>query len=186
MNVHLDRSGFPVRHALVSLVLLSSPVLSAHAQRLRPVWTPAAYAFSSRPGAPARPSDPANHGVTRAVGGLIGAAGGFFAGAFAGAAIEKAAGCFGNDLCGLTGAAVGGVVGEGIGMGLGAAAAGTRSTAGDVLVSTGISVAGLAAALVTKRAYVLIAVPVVQLAALLGTDSGASTPEPTPAPANPN
>ena len=93
---------------------------------------------------------------------MIGAAGGFFIGAFAGAAVEKGAGCAGDDFCGLSGAVIGGTIGEGIGMGLGA-----RGKPVDVLLSTGIAVAGLAAATVAKSGYVLVAIPFVQLAVLL-------------------
>jgi len=158
--------GVPVHRSVVSLALLVSLVSPACAQRLQAIWVRPQRAFAP-PASYSRQTDSANHDVSRGVGGLIGAAGGFVIGAFAGAAVEKGLGCAGDDLCGLEGAVIGGTLGEGVGMALGVAAGGRGSHPLDVLLSTGIAVAGLVGAVVAGTPYVVIAVPVLQLAVLL-------------------
>lgn len=158
--------GVPVHRWVVSVALFVSLVPPASAQRLQAIWVRPQQAFTP-PTSHALQIDSADHDVSRGVGGLIGAAGGFVIGAFAGAVVEKGLGCAGDDLCGLEGAVIGGTVGEGVGMALGVAAAGRGSHPIDVLLSTGIAVAGLVAATVTGTPYIVIAVPVLQLAVLL-------------------
>ena len=149
--------------AAVMLALCAPPV---SAQRLPDVWTRSpALAARAQSGPPAafRP----NAGA-RLTGGVLGAAGGFFLGVYAGAELGRATSPSCDDDCGLLGAIVGGLLGESLGMVAGMAAAdpnGTRS--GDWIVAPAIALAGLGGALVTGQGAVLIAVPFAQLAVLM-------------------
>jgi hypothetical protein len=115
--------------------------------------------------------DSADHSGARATGGLLGATAGFFVGGIVGAGIERGLdrpNC--QDFCGLGGFLIGATLGEAFGMvgGMAVAAPGTRPV--DLLISTGIALAGIGAAVLTNQAFVLVAVPIAQLAFLLPRD----------------
>lgn len=144
---------------MVGAALLVVAARPAVAQRLQAVWIRNPDPFAARAALPPlMPADSNGYGGSRVAGGLAGAAAGAMAGVLVGGLVFRAAGCT-VDSCSLRPLAVGIAISESIGMALGAR--------GNLLVSTGIALAGLAGASAAGTPYVLIAVPVVQLAVLL-------------------
>lgn len=162
-----------MRACFVSLVLLASLSSSASAQRLEPVWTPSPPPFASTATRQAAQSE--DRSGSRALGGLLGATAGFFVVGVMGAAIDRGfAKSYCEDFCGLGGFVIGATVGESFGMVGGMALGGPGSRPSDLLISTGIAVAGILAAIATNEIYVLAAVPIAQLVVLLGPDRRAA------------
>ena len=168
-----------VRRSIVSWLLLTCLPCAAFPQRLTPTWVPKP-AFASpgdRIGAQVR--DSVDHSGSRAAGGLLGAAIGTVVGGVLGEAIERPldrSTC--EDFCGIGGLVFGGMLGESFGMVGGMALAGPGSRPVDLLISTGLALAGFGAAALTNQPFVLVAVPIAQLVVLLAPDRKAAAEAP--------
>ena len=157
-----------MRRSVVRVALFALLASPATAQQLARVWVPAPVAF-----APARAAllrHPARSTVddgNRIMGGLLGGTAGFFAGGFGGAAVAEGSSQSCQDFCGLGGFIIGAMVGESFGMvgGMAIAAPGTRAP--DLLASLGIAAVGLGVAGLVHEPLTLVAIPVVQLVALV-------------------
>ena len=162
-----------MRALFVSVVLLPFFSSPGSAQRLAPVWTPPPAPFASPTIRQAEQS--ADRSGNRALGGLLGATAGFFVVGAVGAAIDRGFDKpYCEDFCGLGGFLIGGTVGEAFGMVGGMALGGPGSRPSDLLISTGVAIAGILAAVATNEGYVLFAVPIAQLAILLAPDRRAA------------
>jgi hypothetical protein len=153
-------------------------VIGAHtsfAQRMEPVAASRSLSTDD-----ARRQSPENQGRRRALvtlggvsGGVIGGGAGFVGGMLAGATWGSRSGCSGED-CGLGTAILGAALGEAIGLAVGTHLG--SASRGDLLLatltSTAIGAAGLLAAFNAEGSApaILVAVPVVQMLAVLAIE----------------